>query len=276
MPISLDHLPTHVRVGLVMLCAISALTVASRTALADSMSLSISPEPVEQLTSQITWASSSEGGVFAIVAVNNPGVQCAATPAGDSGQLVTPTHFLEPGNTGAASGAANYTPPSTGEYLMCGWLTTPAGLLEMEGGPVTAATSVSIKVRAPHISLSLSFPRPVVAGRTFTLDLTSTTEVKREVIVEGFPYTRRGCPIDYEAGAAAHLIDTEVTGGPWLTRANLPPLRGGAGYIFCAWADSVGDNGLYPEATAQLLLNLHPKRHRANNTRNSGRRRGRE
>jgi hypothetical protein len=79
-----------------------------------------------------------EGGVFAIVAVNNPGVQCAATPAGDSGQIVTPTRFLEPGNTGVASGAANYTPPSTGEYLICGWLTTPTGLLEMEGGPVTA------------------------------------------------------------------------------------------------------------------------------------------
>jgi hypothetical protein len=127
--------------------------------------------------------------------------------------------------------------------------------MEGEGGPVTASSSLPIDVRAPHISLSLSFPRPVSAGSSFALDLTTTSEVKREVVVEGIPYTRRGCPIDYAASSAQHLIDTEVTGGPWLTRTNIKP-RAGSSYIFCAWADAVGDGGLYPQATTSLVLNL--------------------
>jgi hypothetical protein len=78
---------------LALLFVAAGLTVACGTALADLMSLSIAPEPVEELTSQIAWNSGSEGGVFAIVAVNNPGVQCAATPQGDFGRVVIPTHL---------------------------------------------------------------------------------------------------------------------------------------------------------------------------------------
>jgi hypothetical protein len=90
MPISLNRLPALRLIAL--LCALGGVAFTAGPALADSMSLSIAPAPVEELTSQITWSASSEEGTFAIVAVNNPGVQCAATPQGDAGHVVTPTN----------------------------------------------------------------------------------------------------------------------------------------------------------------------------------------
>ncbi len=116
--------------------------------------------------------------------------------------------------------------------------------------------SLPLEVRTPRISLSLSFPRRPTPGRPFTLDLTSSSEVEREVVVEGIPYTRRGCPVNYAASSATHLIDVNVTGGPWRSTVNVAPLRAGARYIFCAWADPPNDDGLYPEATTSLTLNL--------------------
>jgi hypothetical protein len=243
-------------------CLLVAALGLSGAALADSMSLSIAPEPVEELTSQITWTANSEQDTFTVVAVNNPGVPCAATPKADNGTTVTPGHLLEPGNSGAYTGTANYTPPSTGAYTVCGWLELPAGLLETDGGPVTAATSLPLDVRLPHISLSLSFPRRPAPGKRFTLDLLSSSEVEREVVVEGIPYTHRGCPVNYAAESTQHLIDANVTGGPWRSAVNVSPLRAGARYIFCAWADPPSDSGLYPEATTSLILDLaHRRQH---------------
>ena len=225
------------------------------TALADSMSLSIAPEPVQELTSQINYSATSEEGTFAVLAVNGPGVPCAADPAADAGQTITPAHLMEGANIGQFSGSVNYTPPSTGAYTVCGWLEIPAGLLETDGGPVTASASLPLDVRPPHISLSLSFPRRPEARKRFTLDLIATSEVQREVVVEGIPLTRRGCPVNFAAEEAEHLIDQYVTGGPWRVRSNVEALPAGS-YIFCAWADPPTDGGLYPQATTSLILHL--------------------
>jgi hypothetical protein len=262
MPILERHRGAAV-VRLLALCACSLSTLALGTgqALADTMSLSAPPEAVQELTGQVTYSTSTEEATYPVVYANNPGVPCAADPQADVGQMITPTHFAEGGNIGQASNSVNWTPKSTGTYTLCGWTTIPAGILEMEGGPVTASTELPVNVRAPRISLALSFPRPVVAGKQFTIDLSASSEVTREVVVQGVPHTRAGCPIDPAASAAENLIETEVTGGPWLSRATVNALPGGR-WIFCAWAEPLGDNGLYPQATTSLLLDLSgaPKR----------------
>lgn len=165
---------------------------------------------------------------------------------------------------GSFNGAANYTPTVVGAEIACGWLEEPAGLLEMDGGPITASGSLPVQVGAPRISLALSFPRPVLAGRAFTLDLNASSEVKREVVVVGIRDSRQGCPIDYAAVHAQHIIETAVNGGPWLSRATVNPLDGGE-WIFCAWADPFGDRGLYPQASTSVVLNLstHSKARRS-------------
>jgi hypothetical protein len=257
----------HSRRGLaVMASAAVAVLMVPAASWADSMTLVVPSTPVQEIGGQVSWSAVSEEATYPVVYANNPGIPCAASPQGDMGQMLTATHFAEGGNVGQASGAVSWTPPATGTYTLCGWTTIPAGLLEMEGGPVTATAQLPVVVRAPHISLALSFPRPVVAGRGFTIDLTASSEVKREVVVEGIPHTRAGCPIDPAASTAQNLIETEVTGGPWLSRSNVKALYGGR-WIFCAWADPPGDHGLYPQASTSLLLNLSghtkPKRKRA-------------
>jgi hypothetical protein len=242
-------------------CACAAVLALPASALADSMSLSIAPEPVANLTSEISWAASSEAGTLAVVAVNNPGVPCGADPAADEGQTVTPEHSFEPGSSGAYTGSVNYTPPSAGAYTVCGWLELPAGLIEGDGGPVTAAASLPIQVRAPHMTLALALPRRPAPWRAFTLDLTASTEAEREVIVEGFALTKRGCPVNPAAEqAAAHLIDQDTIGGPWTLAANVAPLRPGS-YIFCAWADPPSEE-LDPQATTKLIVRVPAVRHR--------------
>ncbi len=246
---------------LIAACACAALLASPVSAVADSMSLSIAPEPVANLTSQITWAASSEAGTLAVVAVNNPGVPCATDPAADEGQTITPGHSFEPGSSGAYTGSVNYTPPTSGAYTVCGWLELPAGLIEGDGGPVTAAASLPLQVRAPRMTLALALPRRPAAWRAFTLDLTASSEAEREVIVEGFALTRRGCPVNPAAEqAAAHLIDQDMIGGPWTLAANVAPLRPGS-YLFCAWADPPNEE-LDPQATARLIVHVPAARKR--------------
>jgi hypothetical protein len=251
-PISLRH-PR--RLALLPLCLLLGLVFVS-TAAADSISLSIAPEPVKNVASEVSWSGSREEGRFAVVDANNPGVPCAANPPADDGKALTETHGLEAGSTGVYGGSVNFTPASTGEYQLCAWLVIPAGLLDLEGGPVTASASLPIDVRAPAIHLALSLPRPPVPRRPFTIDLTASSEALREFVVEGFPDTARGCPVNWAAESfTPRLIDQEDVGGPWRYAANVEGLRAGT-YIFCAWADPPEDQGLYPEAAAHLLVHV--------------------
>jgi hypothetical protein len=61
------------------LCASVTATVLllAASAHADSISLSVAPEPVQELTSQITYQAAVEARAFAAVDVNYPGVPCA-------------------------------------------------------------------------------------------------------------------------------------------------------------------------------------------------------
>jgi hypothetical protein len=224
------------------------------TALADTMTLSIAPEPIEEVTSEVTYLANSAEKTFATVAVNNPGVPCAPDPAADSGHTIVEPPIYIPPRVGEFSGAGNYMFPSTGAYTVCGWLSSPDGIGD-PGGPVTAAASLPLNVRPPAISLSLRFPRPVHVGKPFTLELVATSQVKREVVVEGMTYTKSGCPVNYAAGSEPRIIDTEIDGGPTTTAVDLKaPERGK--YIWCAWADPYEDNGLDPQATTSIILNL--------------------
>ena len=189
------------------------------------------------------------------MAVNNPGVPCASTPAADEGTTLTPGHLLEGGNVGDWSGSAGFTPPTPGAYVLCGWFEEPAGLIETDGGPSDRYHVFAGAGSRPVISLKLSLPRPPQPGRPFVLNLTATSEVQRHVVVEGMTATRHGCPINYAVENDQHLIDQDVTGGPWRLASDVEPLRRGT-YIFCAWADPTEDSGLEPQASTSLTVHF--------------------
>ncbi len=228
-------------------------------AMADTMTLSISPEATEEVTAEIIYTANSSERAFASIDVNNPGVPCAPDPTADNGHAIVYPAIYFPPHVGEFSGAGNYEFPSTGAYTVCGWLTSPEGVENPEG-TVTASASLPLNVRLPVISLSLRFPRPVHVNQRFALELVASSEVKREVVVEGLPYTKRGCPVNYAASDEAHIIETEVNGGPTTTTVDVDPLQAGK-YIFCAWADPYEDSGLDPEATTSVVLDLSGHHH---------------
>jgi hypothetical protein len=234
--------------------ALAALAVPA-AGWADSMTLVVPSTPVQEIGGQVSWSAVSEEPTLAVVAANNPGVPCASTPAADQGTTLTPSHFLEGGHVGDWSGSVGFTPPTPGAYILCGWLEEPAGLIETDGGPVTATASLQVQVGPPVISLKLSLPRAPQPGRAFVLNLTATSEVQRHVVVEGIAATRHGCPINYAVENDQHLIDQDVSGGPWRLATNIEPLRRGA-YIFCAWADPTQDAGLEPQASTSLIVHV--------------------
>jgi hypothetical protein len=240
------------RAALCVLLAVATLALPAG-ALADSISLS-TPEAVQELPSKVSYTAESTERTYTVIAVNPPGVPCAPDPAEDAGQIITTSHMLEGGSTGQFAGSTDYTPAVVGTATACGWLEEPAGLLEMDGGAITASGSVPITVRAPQISLSLSLPRAPNSGQAFALDLNASSQVPRRVVVVGISDTD-GCPINPAATSAQQLIDTEVDGGPSLIRADINPLAPGR-WIFCAWADPLTDSGLLPQASTSLALTL--------------------
>ncbi len=239
----------------VLAISVVAALVVPAAGWADSMTLTVPVPAVQEIGGQVSWIADSEEPTLAVVAANNPGVPCASSPAADNGTTLTPGHIFEGGNVGDWSGSTNFTPPTAGAYILCGWLEEPAGLIETDGGPVTASTSLQVQVRAPVISLKLSLPRAPQPGRPFVLNLTATSEVQRHVVVEGMTAPRRGCPVNYAIENDPHLIDKDVTGGPWRLASNINPLHRGT-YIFCAWADPITDGGLEPQASASLTVHI--------------------
>jgi hypothetical protein len=149
------------------LCAglIAAVLWPAGTAHADSISLSVTPEPVQELTSQITYQAYAEELASAVVYVNARGVPCAPNPEADVGTLIiAPITFGFP-EAGSSENSGNYTPPSTGAYTACGWLYRFDGEAANGRGPVTASSSIPLDVRAPKISLALSLPHPARRSR---------------------------------------------------------------------------------------------------------------
>jgi hypothetical protein len=192
------------------------------------------------------------------------GVPCAPNPEADTGTgIVVPEVSPLPSMPGTFEGSGNYTPPSTGAYTMCGWLIRYDALAANGRGSVTASSSTQLEVRAPNIGLSLSLPRPALAGRSFVLDVHATSEVTREIVVERAPSHGHGCPVNRAASRTEHLLDTEIDGGPRTQHIDVGPLPAGH-YTFCAWADPPTDNGLDPQASTRLNTTVsRPARRRA-------------
>jgi len=246
--------PSRLALAAVAISVLAALVVPA-AGWADSMTLTVPSTPVQEIGGQVSWSAESEEPTLAVVAANNPGVPCASTPAADDGATLTPGHIFEGGNVGDSSGTTSFTPPTPGAYILCGWLEEPAGLIETDGGPVTATTMLQVQVLAPKITLKLNLPRAPQPGRPFVLNLTATSEVQRHMVVEGTTATRHGCPINYAIENDPHLVDKDVIGGPWLLTSNVEPLRRGT-YIFCAWADPTEDSGLEPQASTSLTVHV--------------------
>ena len=239
--------------------AILAGLVCPSAATADSMSLSIAPAPVESITSEVSWTANSEAGTFPAVAANNPGVPCAAKSGWrrrhDPHAVA---HLSKRAGAGSYTGSVNFTPAGTGQYTLCGWLETPVWVGRNDG---RAGDGKHVAADRRPSTRHQSVPEPGASGRgargrSRSISL-RWSEALRQFVVEGFPATRQAaCELCRRRRHA--LSDrpgsSSVAGGSSPVRT-WQPLRAGS-YIFCAWADEADDEGLYPEATAHLLVRV--------------------
>jgi hypothetical protein len=254
------------RLILACICGLALAVLAPGAALADTMSLGLSREAVQNETTQITYTATSDALGFVTLAVNTADVPCGSTPEADAGTGLIAPALEAPGQTGVYSGSVNYTPSEPGVFIICGWV-TGYGVGSTSGGPTISSASLPIEVRLPHISLALGLANPVTAGKRFALNLTVTSEVAREVILIGVAYTPAGCPVDSGASTAPDLIDSVFAGGPSLKSVIVNPLPAGSRWLECAYAVVPGT--LNPQATTSMVVNVprslprsRPKRRR--------------
>jgi hypothetical protein len=234
---------------------LAALAVlAPAAALADTMSLGLSREAVQSATTQITYTASSEVPGFISLAVNKADEPCGPTPEAEYDSLMSAPEPATLGQIGVYSESVNYTPTESGSFVICGWVTSSVPYQEVTGSPVIASASLPIEVRLPHVSLALSLSRRVTPNRSFGVYLMATSEVAREVILVGLPYTSEGCPVNQDATAAQSLIDSVITGGPRLKTVTVRGLPAGSRWIFCAWAVIPGT--VTPQANTSMVVEV--------------------
>jgi len=237
-----------------VVCGLAPAVLAPGAALADGMSLRLSREAVQSATTQIIYTASSEVPGFISLAVNKANEPCGPTPEAEYDSLMSAPEPATLGQIGVYSESVNYTPTESGSFVICGWVTSSVPYQDVTGSPVIASASLPIEVRLPHVSLALSLSRRVTPNRSFGVYLMARSEVAREVILVGLPYSSEGCPVNQDATAAQSLIDSVITGGPRLRTVTLRGLPAGSRWIFCAWAVVPGT--LWPEATTSMIVNV--------------------
>lgn len=234
---------------------LSLSLLAAPACLADSMQLGLSKEAVQEETTQVTFTASTEATGFYVLAVNPAGDPCASQPEADPGTTLNDDASEAHGETGTYSGSANFTPQNNGPYILCGWITGKGPGESSVLGPTLATASLPIEARAPHISLALGVPHRLAAHKSFTLELTASSEVKRDLIVLAVPDIG-GCPVSAAATTAKNLLEANVEGGPRAFTAKIAPLAGASKWLFCAYADPPGDGSQSPQATTSAVLTL--------------------
>jgi hypothetical protein len=241
------------RLVLACVCVLALAALAPSAALADTMSLGLSTEAVQNATTQVTYNVDTEGSGYVSLALNNGDVPCGSSPEDDSGTTILEPQVTTATQTGAFMGSTNFEPIEPGDFYICGWVTGYGDENDLDG-TVFATASLPVEVRTPHISLALGLANPVTAGKQVTLNLTVTSEVPREVIVAGVAYTPAGCPVDSGATTALHLIDSVFEGGPSLKPVTMDALPAGSRWIFCAWAVVPGT--VTPQASTSLIVDV--------------------
>jgi hypothetical protein len=238
--------------ALAVLAPLAAL--APGAALADTMSLRLSREAVQSATTQVVYTAASKVPGFVSLAVNKADEPCGPTPEAEYDSLMSAPEPATLGQIGAYSESVSYTPTESGSFVICGWVTSNVPYQDVTPAPVIASASLPIEVRLPHVSLALSLSRRVTPNRSFGVYLMASSEVAREVILVGLPYTSEGCPENGDAPGAQSLIDSVITGAPRLETVTSRGLPAGSRWIFCAWALVPGT--LWPEATTSMIVNV--------------------
>jgi hypothetical protein len=224
-----------------------------------SLVLATAPDPAESITTQVIAKGTSEDNqtVLSISVKPTGGQACAPNASADSGTRPFERPDVE---EAAFSKSFNYEFANAGSYLLCAWLNDNA----QPDSPVVATSSLTVAVRPPHLSLSVSAPPAVQTGQTFQLVMTAQAEVARNVSVFVLPNTGRGCPANVAAAgstAGESIVDFPahgfssgwlVNGGPFSEQVN-ETLNSPGQYLVCGYVQYQSTQSV-PEITASTAI----------------------
>jgi hypothetical protein len=220
---------------------------------APTLAITTAPDPVESLATQVGMTGTLETDHQAVVLTVKPagGPACGANPSADDGtQLITTVPGIGP-----YAKTVNWTFDIAGSYLLCAWATDTS----RSPAVVLAATSQTLAVRIPHLSLSLAAPATILRGRTFQIATTAQTEAARTVYSALLRDTGRGCPANWSAAygtsGVVQLVGTTITGGP-ATRTVNAHLDETGRWLVCGYVNY--GSVITPEATASATIDVVP------------------
>ncbi len=235
-------------VAVLVCCAWPATASAAPT-----LAITTAPDPVESLATQVGVTGTLDTDHQAVVLTVKPagGPACGANPTADDGEQLIST---VPG-IGPYARTVNETFNAAGTYLLCAWATDTT----RSPAVVLLATSQTLAVRIPHLSLSLAAPATILRGRTFQIGTTAQTEAERTVYSALLKDTGRGCPANWSAAygtsGVVQLVGTTVTGGPSTRTVNAHFDETGR-WLVCGYVNY--GNVITPEATAAATIDVVP------------------
>jgi len=248
------------------LLLVSAGALSASTAVASaatSVAITVGPDPVESITTQLGAKGEAPNTQQEIVTVKYKaagGAGCGANPDADDGTQVVGNGWL---NAGAYEKSSNVTFDTAGNYLVCAWMTHHAGTGSgVSTYTVVATDSKVVAVRIPKLSIGLSVsPTTVAVGQTFQVTAVLQAEAERMFMAYALPDVGRGCAVNssaaYQERTDSVFSGTWINGGPQ-TRTQNMSLGAPGPYLICAYFDRRGSGAAPPQASAVASVVVLP------------------
>ena len=238
------------RIALITALSAVLFAVPAAAAQADSISLAVAPDRLEEVPFMVTATGSGaeDHNVYATIKPAGP-TGCGATYATDAdGDDVMFSVDAEGAYT--ASGTADVESP--GPYLICAWVQEYSG-----DASAFAATSMMVDVRSARSSVTIHGPKTVKRGRTRAFTFSGATELDRYVFAKVKRTGSRGCGSSWDTDNGDTVLWSDSVQGFYNLRK--APWRYDIGhrgrYLLCAWVQE-SSSDLYPEAVASFRFRV--------------------
>lgn len=227
--------PLHLLI--VALAALMLLALPG-AAIADTLKIAVSADPVEDSPHQITF-SGTAAGLRYLHATTKPaaGRSCASNFEADDGETLF-DRFAPPQVRDTWSQLLNRKDTTAGDRLVCAWISTcNSGFTDCKGESTTgAATELRYTARVPRHSGTISFPNTTTPGTTSVVDIVLQTEVARNLYVD-LNAPGVACGANYRANSAiTAIVDGDSNhGGPFSFKRNVTAPGTVGVWTFCAY-----------------------------------------
>lgn len=212
--------------------------VAPAVTSAQSISLSVSPDPAEDKPFTVYAHVTGANGHYVDVTIKRAGTtSCAPNADSDDGSIVGWWHGID----GTQTLSDVYKVSDPGRYLLCAWM-------QQSSSGAIKSTSYEFNVRSARATATISVPATIQPNVTTMYSVTGTTELPRILYVTLKRAGGAGCGSALETDTGRTIWDADIEGA-YAVKATLTLDEPGT-YLLCAYVqESFSD--LDPEVVAQ-------------------------